>query len=77
MEYKEVDCGKQRKHSLELQFVAENNNAVSGMKIHFSKLVVLTPPDIRPGNLTTTYPNGPSEDITHIYPDYGKLLSIQ
>lgn len=46
-------------------------------KIHLSKVVVLTPPAIRPGNITASYPNGFSEDITHIYPDYDKLLSMK
>lgn len=46
-------------------------------QIHLNKVVVLTPPAIRPGNLTVTYPNGISEDITHIYPNYDKLLSMK
>ncbi len=33
MKYKEVACGKQLKHWLELQFVDEDNNAVSGLKV--------------------------------------------
>jgi type VI secretion system protein VasL len=33
MKYKEVACGKQRMHWLELQFVDENNNPVSGLKV--------------------------------------------
>lgn len=33
MKYKEVPCGKQLKHWLELQFVDENNNPVSGLKV--------------------------------------------
>lgn len=31
--FKEVFCGKQKKHWLELQFVDENNNAVSGLNV--------------------------------------------
>lgn len=33
MKYKEVACGKQRMHWLELQFVDENNKPVSGLKV--------------------------------------------
>lgn len=33
MKYKEVACGKQLKHWLELQFVDEDNNAVSDLKV--------------------------------------------
>lgn len=33
MKYKEVACGKQRMHWLELQFVDENNNPVSGLNV--------------------------------------------
>ncbi|MCU6406822.1 lipase family protein [Enterobacter quasiroggenkampii] len=33
MKYKEVACGKQRMHWLELQFVDENNHPVSGLKV--------------------------------------------
>lgn len=33
MKYKKVACGKQRLHWLELQFVDENNNPVSGLKV--------------------------------------------
>ncbi|MGL5599987.1 MAG: lipase family protein [Silvania sp.] len=33
MKYKEVACGKQRMHWLELQFVDENNHPVSGVKV--------------------------------------------
>jgi type VI secretion system protein VasL len=33
MKYKEVACGKQLKHWLELQFVDEDNNVVSGLKV--------------------------------------------
>lgn len=46
-------------------------------RIHFNKIVVLTPPVLRPGNLTATYPDGSSESIPHIYPDYEKLLSMK
>lgn len=45
--------------------------------VHFNKEVTLTPPDIRPGNLTATYPDGSSVEIPHIYPDYEKLLSMK
>ncbi|WP_455426408.1 hypothetical protein [Dryocola sp. LX212] len=33
MKYKEVACGKQLKHWLELQFVDEDNNPVSDLKV--------------------------------------------
>lgn len=33
MKYKKVACGKQRLHWLELQFVDENNNPVSGLNV--------------------------------------------
>lgn len=33
MKYKEVTCGKQLKYWLELQFVDEDNNAISGLKV--------------------------------------------
>ncbi len=33
MKYKEVLCGKQLKHWLELQFVDEDNNPISGLKV--------------------------------------------
>lgn len=33
MKYKDVACGKQLKHWLELQFVDEDNNAISGLKV--------------------------------------------
>lgn len=33
MKYKEVPCGRQLKHWLELQFVDENNNPVSGLNV--------------------------------------------
>jgi len=46
-------------------------------QIHLNKVVTLTPPTIRPGNLTATYPNGSSEEIIHIYPNYDKLLSMK
>ncbi|WP_186379335.1 hypothetical protein [Yersinia massiliensis] len=45
--------------------------------VHFNKVVTLTPPAIRPGNLTATYPDGRSEQIPHIYPDYQRLLSLR
>lgn len=45
--------------------------------VHFTKMVTLTPPDIRPGDITATYPDGGSEKIPHIYPDYEKLLSMK
>lgn len=44
--------------------------------IHFSRPVTLTPPD-KPGDFTATYPDGSSEEITRIYPDYEKLLSMK
>lgn len=44
--------------------------------IHFSKLVTLIPPD-KSGNFTAEYPDGSSEQIPHIYPDYEKLLSMK
>lgn len=44
--------------------------------IHFSKVVTLVPPD-KPGNFTATYPDGSSEEIPRIYPNYEKLLSIK
>ncbi|SQC92167.1 Uncharacterised protein [Cedecea neteri] len=40
------------------------------------KVVVLNPPD-HPGNLTATYPDGSSEDIPNISPNYDKLLLMQ
>ncbi len=46
-------------------------------KIHFDNVVTLTPPAVRPGNLNATYPDGSSEQIPHIYPDYEKLLSMK
>lgn len=46
-------------------------------QIHFNQVVTLTPPAIRPGDLTATYPDGSSEKIPHIYPDYEKLLSMK
>jgi hypothetical protein len=33
MKYKKVSCGEQQKHWLELQFLDEDNNAVSGLKV--------------------------------------------
>ncbi|CAM3746359.1 hypothetical protein RAVI111496_09410 [Rahnella victoriana] len=45
--------------------------------IRFNKVVVLNPPVIRPGNLTATYPDGSSEQVPHIFPDYEKLLSMK
>ncbi|MBF7978527.1 MULTISPECIES: hypothetical protein [Rahnella] len=45
--------------------------------VHFNKVVVLNPPEIRPGNLTATYPDGSREEIPHISPDYEKLLSMK
>jgi hypothetical protein len=44
--------------------------------IHLSKVVTLNPPNI-PGNLTAIYPDGNSEKIQSIYPDYEKLLSMK
>ncbi|WP_186372055.1 hypothetical protein [Yersinia vastinensis] len=44
--------------------------------VHFTKVVTLEPPD-KPGNLTATYPDGSSEEIPRIYPDYEKLLSMK
>ncbi|WP_025901707.1 hypothetical protein [Tatumella sp. UCD-D_suzukii] len=46
-------------------------------QIHINKVVLLTPPAIRLGNLTATYPDGSREDINHIFPDYDKLLSMK
>ncbi|WP_240156270.1 hypothetical protein [Pantoea stewartii] len=46
-------------------------------QIHLTKVVELVPPAIRPGNLTATYPDGSSEEIPYIYPDYNKLLSMK
>ncbi|MBU9826128.1 hypothetical protein J1783_14300 [Rahnella sp. L151-1A] len=45
--------------------------------IRSNKVVVLNPPVIRPGNLTVTYPDGSSEQVPHIFPDYEKLLSMK
>ncbi|MCE0811718.1 hypothetical protein [Buttiauxella sp. S04-F03] len=45
--------------------------------VRFNKIVTLNPPLIRPGKLTATYPDGSSEQISHIYPDYEKLLSMK
>lgn len=44
--------------------------------VHLMKVVVLNPPD-HPGNLTATYPDGSSEDIPNISPDYDKLLLMK
>lgn len=44
--------------------------------VHLMKVVVLNPPD-HPGNLTATYPDGSSEDMPNISPDYDKLLSMK
>lgn len=44
--------------------------------IHFSKLVKIIPPD-KSGDFTAEYPDGSSEQIPHIYPDYEKLLSMK
>jgi hypothetical protein len=44
--------------------------------VHLAKVVTLDPPD-NPGNLTATYPDGSSEEIPRIYPDYEKLLSMK
>ncbi len=45
--------------------------------VRLNKIVTLNPPLIRPGNITATYPDGSSEQIPHIYPDYEKLLSMK
>ncbi len=45
--------------------------------VRLNKIVTLNPPLIRPGNITATYPDGSSEEIPHIYPDYEKLLSMK
>lgn len=44
--------------------------------VHLMKVVVLNPPD-HPGDLTATYPDGSSEDVPNIFPDYDKLLSMK
>jgi len=42
MKYKEVACGKQRMHWLELQFVDENNNPVSGLNVQLENYPLAT-----------------------------------
>jgi len=46
MKYKEVTCAKQPKHWLEMQFVDENNNAVSGLKIQLEYHPLATPAEL-------------------------------
>ena len=44
--------------------------------VHLTKIVTLIPPD-QPGDITATYPDGSTEQIPHIYPNYEKLLSMK
>ena len=44
--------------------------------VHLNKVVTLTPPD-RSNDFTATYPDGSTEQIPHIYPNYEKLLSMK
>lgn len=44
--------------------------------VHFAKVVTLDPPD-KLGNWMATYPDGSSDEIPRIYPDYEKLLSMK
>ncbi len=45
--------------------------------IHMNKVVTLESPNPPPGKIRATYPDGSSEDVRHIEPDYEKLLSLK
>ncbi|MEC5343090.1 hypothetical protein ABRZ24_10860 [Brenneria populi] len=56
--------------------LSDTQNIFIEPSVHLTKVVMLNPPD-NPGNLTAIYPDGSSEEIPHIYPDYEKLLSMK
>ncbi|MRT14373.1 hypothetical protein GJV07_19015 [Enterobacteriaceae bacterium RIT711] len=45
--------------------------------VHINRVVILEGPNPPPGKIMATYPDGSSEQIPHIYPDYEKLLSMK
>ncbi|WP_261371250.1 hypothetical protein [Yersinia aleksiciae] len=54
----------------------DTQNILIEPMVHFAKVVTLDPPD-KLGNWMATYPDGSSEEIPRIYPDYEKLLSMK
>ncbi|MEJ5114144.1 hypothetical protein [Erwinia billingiae] len=45
--------------------------------VHINKSVTLESPETTPGNIRAFYPDGSSEEIPNISPDYEKLLSMK
>lgn len=45
--------------------------------VHINKPVILESPNPPPGNINALYPDGSSEDIPNISPDYDKLLLMK
>ncbi|WP_032815316.1 hypothetical protein, partial [Yersinia mollaretii] len=57
--------------------LSETQKIVIEPVVHINKVVILEGPNPPPGKITGTYPDGSSEEIPRIYPDYEKLLSMK
>ncbi|MTH45963.1 lipase family protein, partial [Intestinirhabdus alba] len=70
MKYKEVACGKQRMRWLELQFVDENNNPVSGLNVQLEYYPLATAAELAlwarggPAQFDPTPPSDPPAGVT-------------
>lgn len=55
----------------------DTDNIVISPIVHIGKIVTLESSSHPPGDITAFYPDGSSEKIPNIYPDYEKLLSMK
>ncbi len=69
--------GNVRKTQWSRHFRVHNTQEITiAPVLHINNIVVLESPVTRPGKVTVTYPDGSTESISGIIPDYKKLLSM-
>ena len=69
--------GNVRKTQWSRHFRVHNTQEITiAPVLHINNVVVLESPVTRPGKVTVTYPDGSTESISGIIPDYKKLLSM-